>query len=91
MEKILKWKISLIIFLKISTSINFRPVLMPIVTQEKRPGVNIWPNIGVIKNSKWVQLSETYGIYEMTSYDHHFPNFFKNFAVFWPKFWGLTP
>ena len=26
----------------------------------------------------------------MTSHDHHFPNFSK-IAVFWPKFWGLTP
>ena len=61
MAKIVKLKIPLIFFLEFCPSNNSRPVLMLIVTQEKRLGVNIWPIIGIIKPRSWPKLSGTYG------------------------------
>ena len=49
MAKIVKLKIPLIFFSEFCPSNNSRPVLMLIVTQEKRLGVNIWPIIGIIE------------------------------------------
>ena len=62
MAKIVKLKIPLIFFSEFCPSNNSRPVLMLIVTQEKRLGVNIWPIIGIIKPRSWPKLSGTYGI-----------------------------
>ena len=64
MAKIVKLKIPLIFFSEFCPSNNSRPVLMLIVTQEKRLGVNIWPIIGIIKPRSWPKLSGTYGIVE---------------------------
>ena len=61
MAKIVKLKIPLIFFSEFCPSNNSKPVLILIVTQEKRLGVNIWPIIGIIKPRSWPKLSGTYG------------------------------
>ena len=66
MAKIVKLKIPLIFFSEFCPSNNSKPVLILIVTQEKRLGVNIWPIIGIIKPRSWPKLSGTYGMYKTT-------------------------
>ena len=51
---------------------------MLIVTQIKRPGINIWPTIGVIKPRSWPKLGGTYGIRSFLYQNKYLCCFIKN-------------